>query len=179
MKREHEETVRSMHYSPSDQLVRSIATDLDSYWLRVHRASVEEHEYPELAVPIDAWLPPGGLIQQLRSDFDGLLANVELVTETDRLFKEVVQIGIELGIPEGIAEEKVLLERHRIEPPFEAWALGIPNFSIRMRLLIDQLELHLLAAQLLKKPFDRDLLDRFRGLQEEFVQSARTVSLSD
>lgn len=180
MKRQHEERVGAREFIPREELVRAISLELEGYWLRVAHANTEEHSFPDFAVPIEATATPEVLFRELREGVEVLRSiAVELGDRQDVRSQLEVILASELGELPAARFMKLIGEQGVLSPPFEMVSLAIPNWTQRLHVVIDQLEIHFIALQLKIHPDDDVLRERLHKVQEAFLESVRTAGLAD
>lgn len=108
-----------------------------------------EHIVPELAVPIDT-----------KRDI------LSLITETHKYLVHLTDLN------------SVLMSNCK-RTHFEYVCLAMPNLLTRLSIAIDQIEIKYLEEQVLKKPDNKELMDKLKEVRKNFKNIAKYAGLAD
>lgn len=108
-----------------------------------------EHIVPELAVPIDT-----------KKDI------LALIADTQEYLEHLTEVN------------SVLMSDCK-RTHFEYVCLAIPNFLTRLSIAIDQIEIKYIEEQILKKPENKELLNKLKKVRKDFENIAKYAGLAD
>jgi hypothetical protein len=130
-------------------------TNMDSlmsaFWQRIAQIQKNEHEVPELAVPIDT----GATLSKLDNDLEVLLERND-------------------GMIGSLGNDTSLVRRH-----FDAVAISMPNIAIRLQVLFAQQRVNYLSKYLRCCPADSAAWKDFATARSTLEHLARTAMLAD
>jgi len=161
-------------------VVAAVMEDAAAYWAKVDIANTREHIVPHLRVQIDVKASPAQLFDRIRHALDQLAElHAALTASADALPDEVAgtlrQYGYDLepwlAIP--------YWQNPTINRDWEIRVLGLNNFLTDVSVLLDQLEVRHLEAEMARGQVEESLRVRLDALRSQLLEAARSVGYVD
>jgi hypothetical protein len=124
---------------------------MSAFWQRIVQIQKTEHEFPELAVPVDT----GATMSKLDGEISRRLESCTAVSQS-------------------LQSDTTILAHD-----FERVALALPNGLLRLRVLLAQQRVEYLSLYLRCHPADSSAWTDFSAARDYFEHLARTAMLAD
>jgi hypothetical protein len=180
MKRVHEARFATLPYEVPDTVLREISREVEEYWARVDRANSVDHIVPDLRVPIDVAASIPALLAAIQDTLGYLHDQHHHLTVSHKVLSAEVRNALEFCGYDLRAWDEI---PHHLNPTvgrdWETMNLALPNLTTRLSVLVRQVELRVLEAQLSADPSNSGLRERVVSLRADFLDGASRWGLVD
>ena len=179
MKEDHESQFSCSGFSPPARLASDLAEGLEEYWNAVEQAS-SDHILPDRAIPIDAEATADTIVgriaaghQRVEELFDRWNASAS------RLGEDVVWLVERCGGSTSAFHAIPYYENRVSNRDWEDRALTATNVMRVLGVHLAQLEVLVLARELLHRPLDRKTRRRLDAAKERLLSMAKYTAIAD
>ena len=180
MKHLHEAMYREETYAVHESIIYNLTIEMEEYWSKIELLNTIKHPIPDLAVPIDT---KGAFSDTMREAID-TLESLKSLSETIRLSDDSLNEDLLIFMEKYGYDTTCIRKVPYYSNPFvnrnwEILNLGFPNWIVRLRVYLVQLEIRYLQEYLKTNPSDKDAKCRFEQIKREFQDIAQSATLVD
>lgn len=149
IKYDHEEQFINSPYLIDVSHFFQIIQDIDNYWNKVAQANTEDHDIPDLRIEIDTQANYETLKSEILSSLNSIESLLTIIQEDNK------------------------------NKYWEIFNIGIPNYTNKIRVMIDHSEIKYLEEFVKSNPDNQRAKGRLEELRRDFLEQAKSASLID
>ncbi|WP_026966582.1 hypothetical protein [Algoriphagus terrigena] len=171
MKQDHESQFTEKGREATQNMIRQVLLEINSYWDQLSRKSFEFHD---LKIERDFNKGVLGLLDELEEHFQSVMSYCDICAQSDssqRLHEDLSTLLSKVGIKKDILEKVPYYENPFVNRNWELHNIGRPNFNSHFKLTLHQLRVKIIEELLKSDPKNGDLRDILNKFRDDFDEN--------
>lgn len=180
MKHVHETSSDKETYVVDESFIGALAVEMDKFWSDIELLNTIKHVFPERAVPIDTKGDFLDTIHHISETLDGLETLSEYIRISDEeLYQDLLDFLKQNGYDISHVKKVPYYDNPFVHRNWEVNNIGFRNSYTKLRIYIVQLQIQYLEEYIKVNSSDKEAMNLFERLKNEFRQIAQNSGLAD
>ena len=180
IKRTHEAALGGDGFVIAESALSQIMSEMEVYWTEIERVNTLDHRFAELAFPINTRNSFFEILASCHNDLDGISYLHTRFRESDIALPSDFDAFLRLkGLDPQLFQDIPYYENPFQNRNWESHNLGIPNWTLRLKIDLLHVELKYLEEHLATNPEDEEARKRLERTKATFADLAQNALIAD